>query len=1032
MTLSGVASAQGYSGAWSESTPGSWQTTGGGVTISASVVEPAQGVSEFSAATMDDVAGIDPGNIYSDPSVSGAPSLRVNFEADNDDDPGTITFTFDRPVTNPVLNIGRIGSSSSILLGLFRASTSIELTLVTEGLFLQRLGGTDNTSDFSTIDNDDHFVVHELARTIRRDTNEAVVLSQEVGPNATAGGHVRIIGTFQTVTFETSWAGPTDDGLDIVDFAWDIQNVPECGDGVVQAGEACDDGDVADGDGCSAICVIEEGASCSCATGSLFVGPRGVKSARAGGPGGGDSDDKSCAPGDVVIGMNFDISDTLGRASAVEMLCATLTRGGGTIVVTETDTLRVSGTGNSDYEPATASGVAKCPDGFALTAVTVTEPADSGSTFAEPSLACSPLLVDGGSETSIPVAGAWTGDDTSVGTAACPDGTIVTGLAVVTGAGVDSIQVGCSAVQVRCTSECEVDSDSDNDGLTDDEEDALGTDSGDADSDDDGISDGDEVGGDGVYDPLTDTNPTLADTDGDGVQDGTEKGLTAADVGDDTSDDFQPDLDPSTTTDPIAADTDGDGYCDGSIQTAGCAGGAEDTNNNGRVDAGESDPNNSCDPDPEASVCDAVDQDGDGLTDLVEEELGTDPDDADSDDDGLSDFEEVGGDNVYTVGVDTDPNNADTDGDGVQDGTESGLTNADVGDDTGDSFVPDSDPGSTTSPVRADSDLDGLKDGEEDSNGNGRIDADESDPNDPCDPDNTNVVCTDGDADGDGIPDSVEDDLGTDSTSADTDNDGLTDLEEVGDDLMYDPDTDTDPTVADTDGDGVQDGTERGRTLAQVGGDTDTSAFVPDADPGSTTDPLKADTDGDGYCDGSVALSECTAGNEDVNNDGRVDTGETDPVDPCDPDVRVQACLDISPDSDNDGLTDPVEEDLNTDPNNPDSDDDGLTDFDEVGDDLDYDAGTDTDPNDDDTDNDGINDGDEVDNGTDPLDPNDPGDGSTNPTDPTNPGADDPAILFSGGGLSGCSSTNQPAPMASILLAIGACIVLRRRRREIE
>jgi hypothetical protein len=44
---------------------------------------------------------------------------------------------------------------------------------------------------------------------------------------------------------------------------------------------------------------------------------------------------------------------------------------------------------------------------------------------------------------------------------------------------------------------------------------------------------------------------------------------------------FKPDLDPSTTTDPLSADTDGDGKTD--VE--------EDTNFNGRVDAGETDPN---------------------------------------------------------------------------------------------------------------------------------------------------------------------------------------------------------------------------------------------------------------------------------------------------------------------------------------------------------------------------------------------------------------------------------------------------------
>jgi len=70
------------------------------------------------------------------------------------------------------------------------------------------------------------------------------------------------------------------------------------------------------------------------------------------------------------------------------------------------------------------------------------------------------------------------------------------------------------------------------------------------------------------------------DTDGDGIQDGTESGLTTGDTDTDLAV-FIPDADPATTTDPTLADTDDDGVPDGD----------EDWNKNGRVDAGEGDPN---------------------------------------------------------------------------------------------------------------------------------------------------------------------------------------------------------------------------------------------------------------------------------------------------------------------------------------------------------------------------------------------------------------------------------------------------------
>ncbi len=42
-----------------------------------------------------------------------------------------------------------------------------------------------------------------------------------------------------------------------------LPNCPVCGDGVRQAGEGCDDGDLAGGDGCSATCTVETGWTCT-------------------------------------------------------------------------------------------------------------------------------------------------------------------------------------------------------------------------------------------------------------------------------------------------------------------------------------------------------------------------------------------------------------------------------------------------------------------------------------------------------------------------------------------------------------------------------------------------------------------------------------------------------------------------------------------------------------------------------------------------------------------------------------------------
>jgi len=130
--------------------------------------------------------------------------------------------------------------------------------------------------------------------------------------------------------------------------------------------------------------------------------------------------------------------------------------------------------------------------------------------------------------------------------------------------------------------------DTDSDGLPDHIETGC-TSRLDADSDDDGLADGvEDKNRNGILDPG-ETDPCEVDSDDDGIQDGTELGITTpvADpdgagpaVGTHTGV-FIPDQDPGTITNPLSEDSDNDGILDG----------REDRNQNGRVDAGESDPN---------------------------------------------------------------------------------------------------------------------------------------------------------------------------------------------------------------------------------------------------------------------------------------------------------------------------------------------------------------------------------------------------------------------------------------------------------
>ena len=149
------------------------------------------------------------------------------------------------------------------------------------------------------------------------------------------------------------------------------------------------------------------------------------------------------------------------------------------------------------------------------------------------------------------------------------------------------------------------------------------------------------------------------------------------------------------------------------------------------------------------------DRDHDGLTKAQEEEIGTDPNNPDTDGDGLNDGDEF-------MKYKTDPLNADTDGDALNDYDEVMKYK--------------------TNPLLADTDKDGLTDGDE-------VNTHQTDPLNP-------------DTDADGLKDGEEiNNYKTSPFKADTDSDGLTDGDEV---MKYK----TDPLKADTDGGTVMDGKE--------------------------------------------------------------------------------------------------------------------------------------------------------------------------------------------------------------------------------
>ncbi len=276
----------------------------------------------------------------------------------------------------------------------------------------------------------------------------------------------------------------------------------------------------------------------------------------------------------------------------------------------------------------------------------------------------------------------------------------------------------------------DVNDDADGDGLTDDFEDAIGTDPNDADSDDDGVIDGQEANPADDTDGDGDINALDPDSDDDGLFDGTEVGNDCANPATDPTamNCIADGDDGATTTSPLNPDTDGGTVSDGD----------EDTNHDGVLDPGETDPTAGHGDDDLLK-----DSDGDGLTDIEEEEIGTDPNDADSDDDGVSDGDEPD----YDQDTDDDGTinalDPDSDGDGLFDGTELGLDCGDPATDVaaGNCIADGDDGATTTDPLDADTDDGSVSDGDEDANHDGVIDPGETDPNDGSDDLETPVGC---------------------------------------------------------------------------------------------------------------------------------------------------------------------------------------------------------------------------------------------------------------------------------------------------
>ena len=506
--------------------------------------------------------------------------------------------------------------------------------------------------------------------------------------------------------------------------------------------------------------------------------------------------------------------------------------------------------------------------------------------------------------------------------------------------------------------------DSNSDGINDGADHCVPDNTGAAcDIDGDGISNGDEA--------SNGTNPNSTDSDGDGVPDGSENTDSNSDGINDGADQCIPDNtgaacdidgdgvnngdEASNGTNPNNTDTDGDGVPDGSENS--------DSNSDGINDGADQ-----CIPDNTGAACDI---DGDGVSNGDEASNGTNPNNTDTDGDGAPDGSENTDSNSDGIndGADqcvpdntgatcdsdndglsngeetsngSDPNNPDSDGDGIPDATENTDEDADgiidsLDLDSDNDGIPDAIEAGPNPIIPVDTDGDGRPDTvDPDSDGDGIPDSVETQQ----DHDNDGIAnYLDRDSDDDGLPDTIEDDvaLGLDSdfdgiddgydvdnlltgTATDSDNDGVNDA-------LTPEDTDGDGRAnfldEDSDNDGIPDTVEADLDPANDSdGDQINDVFDVDSTGGSDNDadgvddtatPTNSDADAvpdykDLDSDNDLLLDVVEASGSDANNDGIIDdlaNAEASLVSPTDSDTDGRGDW-REIDSDNDGVNDNV------------------------------------------------------------------------------------------------------------------------------
>ena len=281
---------------------------------------------------------------------------------------------------------------------------------------------------------------------------------------------------------------------------------PFCGDGVVEGTEQCDDNNTTDGDGCSSTCQTEAQAVC----GDGVV--EGTEQCDDNNTTDGDGCSSTCqTEAQAVCGD--------GVVEGAEQCDDNNTTDGDGCSATCEDEAAPPACGDGTVDPGEAcdDGNTTSGDGCSATCADETLPPPPasfcGDGTVDPGESC-----DDGNTTSGDGCSATCEDEAAP--PACGDGTV--------DPGEEACDDGNTTSGDGCSATCEDEStstDSNGDGISDEDATRLGLDPNDpdGDTDNDGLSDVAETGGDP-------SNPLSVDTDGDGIIDALEPGESAADA----------------------------------------------------------------------------------------------------------------------------------------------------------------------------------------------------------------------------------------------------------------------------------------------------------------------------------------------------------------------------------------------------------------------------------------------------------------------------------------------------------------------